>query len=200
MLSTSTILALASASRTPTLATRCFALLPAAVCPGLGLAVAMTPAAAQQSTPGATELSSVLMDRWLLVQKELAARLNADRAAGKPQLEQSEAESEAFLNEACTKAGFSSTDECSCTIGYVGVLFSGYDPRTRRFGDPAAAAERRIAEIEANQKMSQAAKEEALANDRQALEILRQALPGPVPEAHLKLMNAYHDRIFEANR
>jgi hypothetical protein len=200
MLSTSTCLALASASRTPALPTRWFSTLRAAVCAGLGLAVAMTAAAAQQPTPGAIELSSVVMSRWLVVQKEFSARLNADRAAGKPELEQSEAESETFLNEACTKAGFASTDECSCTIGYVGVLVSGYDPRTGRYGDPAAAAERRIADIEANPKMSQAAKEEALAINRQALEILRQVLPGPVPEAHLELMNAYHDRIVEANR
>jgi hypothetical protein len=48
--------------------------------------------------------------------------------------------------------------------------------------------------------MSQAAKEGAPAIARQGLEILREALPGPAPEAHLELMTAYHGRIVEANR
>ena len=48
--------------------------------------------------------------------------------------------------------------------------------------------------------MSQAAKEGALAIGRQGLEILREVLPGPAPEAHLELMTAYHGRIVEANR
>jgi hypothetical protein len=171
----------------------------AVICAGLGLWVAMTPAAAQQPAPGVIELSSDVMDRWLVVQKAIAARLKADLAAGKSD-EQREAESETFLDEACTNAGFASTDECSCAIGYVGILVTGYDTRTRHYGDPAAAAERRIAEIEANPKMSQAAKEGALAIARQGVEILRQLLPGPVPEAHLELMTAYHDRIAEAIR
>src|SRR5262245_40224141 len=154
------------------------------VCAGLALAAvaAAMPSAAQQPNPGAVELSSVVMDRWLAVQKEIVAREKTDRAAGKTD-EQSEAEAQAFLDKVCGKAGFPTTDECSCTIGYVGMLVTGYDPATRRYGDPVAAAERRIAKIEANTKMSQAAKEGALAMSRQGLEMLRQVLPNPVPEA-----------------
>jgi hypothetical protein len=171
----------------------------------LAAAIAATPVAAQQPNPGAVELSSVVMDRWLAVQKEIVARQKKDRAVGKTEAQsdaetQSDAEAEAFLEEACGRAGFPNTDKCSDTIGYLGMLISGYDPRTRRYGDPRAAAERRIAEIEANAKMSQAAKEGALAMNRQGLEMLRQVLPNPVPEAHLAIMNAYHDRIIEANR
>jgi hypothetical protein len=188
-----------TARLTPGSARRRAPTLRALIWAGLGLSVAMAPAAAQQPAPGAIELSSVVMDRWLVVQKEIAARLKADVAASKSD-EQSEAESETFLNQACSKAGFASTDECSCAIAYVGMLVTGYDAQTRRYGDPAAAAERRIAQIEANPKMSQAAKAGALAMARQGIEILREALPGPVPEAHLELMTAYHDRIVAANR
>jgi hypothetical protein len=188
-----------TARLTPGSARRHASTLRAVIWAGLGLSVAMAPAAAQQPAPGAIEFSSVVMDRWLVVQKAIAARLKADRVAGKSD-EQSEAESETFLNEACNKAGFAGTDECSCAIAYVGMLVTGYDAHTRRYGDPAAAAERRIAEIEGNQKMSQSAKAGALAIARQGLELLREVLPGPVPEAHLELMTAYHDRIVEANR
>lgn len=192
-----------SAPRNAALRARRFltaAILRGAVCAGLALAAAAatTPATAQQTDPDAVELSPVVMDRWLVVQKEIVARRKADLAAGKA--EQSDEEAQAFFDEICGKAGFASTDECSDTIGYVGMLVTGYDPRTRRYGDPAAAAQRRIAEIEANTKMSQAAKDEALAVSREGLEMLRQVLPNPVPEAHLELMNAYHGRIVEANR
>jgi hypothetical protein len=150
-----------------------------------------------QETTNAFELNPAVMDRWLVVQKEIVARHKADLAAGKTQ---DEAEAQKFLEEACGKAGFASTDECGSIIGYVGILISGIDQRTRRYIDPMAAAQRRIAEIESNTKLSPAAKERMLAENRQGIEILRQVLEGPVPEAHLALMNAYFDRIIEANR
>ena len=67
-----------------------------------------------QETTNAFELNPAVMDRWLVVQKEIVARHKADLAAGKTQ---DEAEAQKFLEEACGKAGFASTDECGSIIG-----------------------------------------------------------------------------------
>lgn len=139
------------------------------------------------------------MDRWLVLQKEMVARFKKDRAAGKT-TEPSESESQTIYVEACGKAGFASLQECIATMGYVGVLVSGYEPDTRRYIDPLFAARRRILEIEMNSKLSQDEKEKALVSRREAFEVLRKILPGPVPKAHLELMDYYHRRIMEANR
>ena len=85
-------------------------------------------------------------------------------------------------------------------MAYVGILVSGFDPGTGRYIDPMVAAQSRLDRAEANTKMAEAARKEAVALDRRVIEMLRAALTGPVPAAHLELMNAYRDRIIEANR
>lgn len=158
-------------------------------------AASLTPAAAQQFDPRAIELSPAVIDRWLVVQEVMLARTRAYRASGKS-TKPSETEAQALVVEACGKAGFTNLGECISTTGYVGFLVSGYDPQTRRYIDPLLLARRRIAEMEKSTKITRAEKEKA----REDAEALRRMVAGPVPKAHLELLDSYHQRIVEANR
>jgi hypothetical protein len=161
----------------------------------LACAVSLTPAAAQQFDPRAIELSPAVLDRWLVVQKAMVARIKQYRAAGKS-TKPSETEVQALVVEACGKAGFANLAECISTTGYVGFLISGYDPQTRRYIDPLLLTGRRLTEIEKSTQITEAEKEKA----RENAEAFRRMVMGPVPKAHLELLDSYHKRIVEANR
>jgi hypothetical protein len=173
----------------------------AMVCAAFALvaAITTTSAAAQQEAPAGYELSHAVMERWLAVMEKTEMRQSAALAAGKSE-EEIGNEAERFLDEDCRSAGFANQDECAGTIGYLGVLIMGYDPESGRYRDPLLQLERMIAQMQSSTKLPVADKEKFIALLRLNLEIARAVLPGPVPAAHLELMNSYHDRIVRAFR
>jgi hypothetical protein len=97
------------------------------------------------------------------------------------------------MERICTEAGFAAFEQCGTTIAYAGILFSGFDPRTRTFENPSDAMCKRIALIEGNARMPSEAKEAMLAPMREAAA----GFPKDIPDAHLRLMAGNRDRIFK---
>jgi hypothetical protein len=150
-------------------------------------AVGQRDAAAQTPAP-ATEFNQTLLDRWLVAAPAMAA-LNASANAPK-----TDEDARPHMERICADAGFASFEQCGTTIAYAGILFSGFDPRTRSFKDPASMMRARIAEIETNTQMPPQAKESMLAQMKEAAA----GFPKDIPEAHLRLMADNRDRIFKA--
>ena len=157
-----------------------------AVTAALAFASAGPTTAIAQPTDAPAEFSQPLLDRWLTVFPEIAKLRHG--GATSP----SEAEGLAHMTSICAQSGFESFDQCTTTIGYAGMLFAGFDPRTGTFKDPIAMAHTNIARIEGNARMPAEAKERATAPMREIIA----AFPNDIPEAHLRLMTANRDRIF----
>ena len=134
------------------------------------------------------------MERYLVAQRDLAAATKAANEPGKPEISEEAAKS--IMQQACNKAGFATVDVCGDTIGYVGLLFSGFNPKTGTFERPADAAQRRIAELNADQRMPAARKAALLAQNRELLEMASLA----IPDADLALMNGFRDKILANGR
>ncbi len=145
------------------------------------------PVAQAQTAAPAAEFNQTLLDRWLVAVPAIAA-LKA--SANAPQTDDA---ARPHMERICTDAGFASFEQCGTTIAYAGILFSGFDPRTRSFKDPAAMMRARVAEIEANAQMPPQAKEGMLAQMREAAA----GFPKDIPDAHLRLMADNRDRIFK---
>lgn len=151
------------------------------------LAVSGLPAA-QAQTVAAAEFNQALLDGWLRAVPAMAA-LNASADAPK-----TDETVRPHMERICTEAGFASFEQCGTTIAYAGILFSGFDPRTGAFKNPADAMRERIALIEGNARMPSEAKEAMLAPMREAAA----GFPKDIPDAHLRLMADNRDRIFKA--
>ncbi len=156
----------------------------------LGVVTALLGASGTTAAPAAAsdEFSNALLDHWVAAMREIAARAAAN--PDQPAAAQIDQQSLAAI---CSKAGFASLAECSCTTLYANVLMIGYERGTRRFIEPQTAVERRLAERRAQHDAPVKA---AADKDAHMLAGLRAAFPGGVPAAHLQLMSAYfQDRL-----
>ncbi len=151
------------------------------------LAVSGLPAA-QAQTVAVAEFNQALLDGWLRAVPAMAT-LNASTDAPK-----TDEALRPHMERICTEAGFASFEQCGTTIAYAGILFSGFDPRTRTFKNPSDAMRERIALIEGNAQMPLQAKEAMLAPMMEAAA----GFPKDIPDAHLRLMADNRDRIFKA--
>jgi len=145
------------------------------------------PVALAQTAEPATEFNQTLLDRWLIAVPAIAA-LKASTTTP-----QTDGDAGPHMERICTNAGFDTTEQCGTTIAYAGILFSGFDPRTRTFKDPAAMMRTRIAEMEASTQMPSQSKDKLLAQMKEAAA----GFPKEIPEAHLRLMAENRDRIFK---
>ena len=133
------------------------------------------------------ELNKTLLDRWLIVIPAI------NKLAASTDAPQTEEAAQVRLRTACSDAGFETYDQCTATIGYVGILIGGFDPATKTFQDPIARMRARIAEIEADTTLSAAAKDQMTAPIREAVAGFRHAIPAE----HLQLMTANARHIFK---
>ena len=154
-------------------------------------AFALTPAgpskAIAQAADAPVEFNQTLLDRWLVVIPAI------NRFATSSDTPQTDAAAQARLEQVCAQAGFETYDQCTNTIGYVGILVGGFDPSTRTFQDPIARMRARIAEIEANTKLPAATSERMTAEMKDFVAGFRHAIPA----AHLRLMTANGRHIFK---
>jgi hypothetical protein len=157
----------------------------AALAAAILLMVGQPGARAQQSV-SPIELNQTLLDRWLVVMPKVV-KLNTSSDA--PQTDDT---LRPHLEKICMEAGFDSYDQCGEVIGYVGLIVSACDRRTRSFRDPIVMMRRQIARIEADARLSPADKDNATAELTQIVT----RFPSNLPEAHLRLVTANRDRIF----
>jgi hypothetical protein len=153
----------------------------------LAIGAPSAPSAIAQSTDAPVELNLTLLERALIAIPAI------NRYAASSDAPQNEVAAQARLEQVCAEAGFDSQDQCTTTIGYVGILIGGFDPATKSFQDPIQKMRTRIAEVEADARMPAAAKEQITAPMKEAITGFRR----PIPQAHLQLMTANARYIFK---
>jgi hypothetical protein len=133
------------------------------------------------------EFNQTLLDRWLVVFPAAVSMARPDAAP------MSDNQLQAYLERACAEAGFAGYEQCAEVFGYAGMILSACDRRSRSFRDPIKLMRLEIAKIEANTTLSPEQKAKATAELRRVVA----RFPDNIPEAHLLLMAANRDRIFE---
>jgi hypothetical protein len=155
----------------------------------LALSPIRPPAAQAQQQPTRVELDQSLLDRWIAV---FPAFFKMSKSNPDPSRPETEAGLRAQMEKACAGAGFDGYDQCAEVFGYVGMIVSACDRRTRTFRDPIVLMRRQIARIEADTKLSAEQKDKATAELRQVVA----RFPDNIPAEHLRLMTANRDRVF----
>jgi hypothetical protein len=98
---------------------------------------------------------------------------------------------QAALEAAVKKAGFSGYGEYDDVSANIGMVLIGIDPQTKKFGDPKAMLQKQIAEIQADKSMKPAEK-------KQALEDLNEQLKSVEPiknQGNIALVEKYYDKL-----
>ena len=151
-------------------------------------------AAVERLTDQPVELTTTLLDHWVAAMRQIGSA-NLDAQSSAAALERSQP---AQLDATCSKAGFTTSEQCGCTVLYVAVLMTGFERDAQGFIDPAQALARRIGAALKRSDPSDADLQ-ALARDRRKLLALRKALPKGVPPAHLTLIDSYVHEHFSAD-
>lgn len=101
----------------------------------------------------------------------------------------------AQLEAAAKKNGFASYDEYNNVVDNISLVLGGFDPATKKYVGSDAVIKAQIAEVQADQKMSPKAKQEALDD-------LNQALKAPSPaienKGNIDLVAKYYDKLADA--
>ena len=131
-------------------------------------------------------MNQSLLDRWLVV---MPAVINLGKSDAAPQTDDA---ARPHMEKICAAAGFESYDQCAEVIGYVGMIVSACDRRSRTFRDPILLMRRELARLEADTKMPAAARNQAIAEMKEIVA----AFPNGFPASDIQLMNANRDRVF----
>jgi hypothetical protein len=101
----------------------------------------------------------------------------------------------AQLDGVAKKNGFAGYDEYNDVIDNISLVFSGFDPASKKYVGPEAVIKAQIGQLEADRKMSPKDKKEALADLNQALK----SPPLPVEnKGNIDLVAKYYDRLAAA--
>jgi hypothetical protein len=135
-------------------------------------------------------LSEKQIEGVLAAQKEMDAITEkiADDAGPDPKVT-------AQLEAVAKNSGFASYDEYNNVVDNIGLVLGGFDPSTRKYVGSDVVIKAQIAHVEADAKMSDKAKKEALAD-------LNEALKSPAPpienKGNIDLVAKYYDKLAEA--
>jgi len=143
-------------------------------------------ARAQQPPAQPIELNQSLLDRWLVV---MPAVINLGKSAAAPQTDDA---ARPHMEKICGEAGFQSYNQCAEVIGYVGMIVSACDRRSRTFRDPILLMRRELTRLETDTNMPSAARNQAIAEMKEIVA----AFPNGFPASDIQLMNANRDRVF----
>jgi hypothetical protein len=160
-----------------------------ATCAVAGL-VLFCPAArpeAQAQVAAPVTFDQTLLDRWLDVFPAVMRMTKPDAVP------MSDDAGQEFMEHICAGAGFASYDQCAEVFFYAGMIMGACDRKSRSFRDPIKLMRRQIAKIEANAGLSPEQKAKATAGLKEVVA----RFPDNIPAAHLRLMTANRDRIFE---
>jgi hypothetical protein len=93
------------------------------------------------------------------------------------------------------KNGFAGYGEYNNVIDNISIVLAGFDPATKKYVGTDAVIRAQIAQVQADRKMPQKDKKEALAD-------LNEALKAPAPpienKANIDLVAKYYDKLADA--
>jgi len=157
--------------------------------------------AKQQPAPSQTEpaqppafkqiaLTDKQIEGVLAAQKELDAITDKLPESGAP-----DQKTLSRLDVAAKKHGFAGYDDYSSVMNNISLVLAGFDPAAKKYVGSEAVIKAQIAKVEADKKMSEKDKKEALGE-------LNEALKSPSPplenKANIDLVTKYYDKLMEA--
>jgi hypothetical protein len=130
------------------------------------------------------------------VQGVLAAQKDIDAITDKiPDNAKPDPKVDAQLDAVAKKNGFASYDDYNSVVDNISLVLGGFDPATKKFVGAETVLKARIAQIQADKKMSAKDKKEALAD-------INEALKSPPPaienKGNIDLVGKYYDKLADA--
>jgi hypothetical protein len=130
------------------------------------------------------------------VEGVLAAQKDMDAITEKmPDTAEPDPKVTAQFEAVAKKYGFASYEEYNNVVDNIGLVLGGFDPTTRKYVGADVVIKAQIAQVDADTKMSDRAKKEALAD-------LNDALKSPAPtienKGNIDLVAKYYDKLAEA--
>jgi len=130
------------------------------------------------------------------VQGVLAAQKDIDAITDKiPDNAKPDPKVDAQLDAVAKKNGFASYDDYNSVVDNISLVLGGFDPATKKFVGAETVLKARIAQIQADKKMSAKDKKETLAD-------LNEALKSPPPaienKGNIDIVAKYYDKLAEA--
>lgn len=101
----------------------------------------------------------------------------------------------AQLEAVAMKNGFASYDEYNTVVDNIGLVLGGFDPATKKYVGSEVVIKAQIARVEADTKMSDKAKKEALADLNEAL---KSSAPPIENKGNIDLIAKYYDKLADA--
>lgn len=101
----------------------------------------------------------------------------------------------AKLEDVAKKHGFASYADYSIVLDNIGLVLSGFDPKTKTYVGPEAVIKQQLAEVQADKKMPAPEKKDALADLNQALKALPPAVEN---KGNIDLVGKYYDQLSAA--
>jgi hypothetical protein len=130
------------------------------------------------------------------VESVLAAQKDIDAITDKiPDNAKPDPKVDAQLDAVAKKNGFASYDDYNTVVDNISLVLGGFDPATKKFVGAETVLKAQIAQIQADKKMSDKDKKEALAD-------LNEALKSPPPaienKGNIDIVAKYYDKLAEA--
>ena len=154
------------------------------------------PAPAQQATPQQPPVLKQVALTEKQIEGVIAAAKDMDAITAKiPENAKPDPKITAQLEGVAKKNGFASYDEYNDVIDNISIALSGFDPVTKKYVGTEAVIKARMAQVQADKKMSPKDKKEALAD-------LNEALKSPAPpienKGNIDLVAKYYDKLADA--
>jgi hypothetical protein len=159
----------------------------AAMIAAAAFAFAVSPAAAQGNQP---ELKQIKLTEKQ-VQGFVAAQADLNAITSKIKGDKPDPKLVAELEAAAKKHGFASLQELDDVAANVGLVMSGFDPKTREFSQPPEALKKEIAAVNADKAIPANEKKQILDELNMALKFTK---PVQFPE-NVELIKKYYDKI-----
>ena len=157
-------------------------------------------AQANQATPQAAPPQPPAMKQMALTERQiegvLAAQKEMDAITEKvPDNAGPDPKVTAQLEAVAKNNGFASYDEYNTVVENIGLVLGGFDPATKKYVGSDAVIKAQIALVEADTKMSDKAKKEALADLN---EVLKSPAPPIENKGNIDLVAKYYDKLADA--
>jgi hypothetical protein len=151
------------------------------------LAVAASPATSQGTPP---ELKQIKLTEKQ-VQSFIAAQSDLNAVTSKIKGDKPDPKLFAELETAAKKHGFANLQELDAVAGNIGLVMSGFDPKTKEFSQPPEALKKEIAAVTADKAIPEKEKKDILNELNGALKFVK---PVQFPE-NVELVRKYYDKI-----
>lgn len=151
------------------------------------LAFVAGPAAAQGNPP---ELKQIKLSEQQ-VQSFIAAQSDISAVTSKIKGDKPDPKLVTELEAAAKKHGFANLQELDEVAGNIGLVMSGFDPKTKEFSQPPEALKKEIAAVTADKSIPEKEKKEILNELNAATKFTK---PVRFPE-NVELIRKYYDRI-----